>query len=312
MLLLDGQVDLANLAMVLVLSSALASLWLPAWLSALAGAAAVMAFNWTFVPPRGAFTVDLHQHALLLGAMLVVNWDHRRADGRPASPGAPRRAPRDAAERLRAWGDTLRDAVDPLAQAGALHAALAEASDGPVALMVLKDHAPGARQADDDALGAARRRRRRRPAGRALAVPAPRPGHGPGHRPPRRTGRRGTCRCAGAASRCGAAVLRGARRPVAQRRPSCAPTRRPCATRWAWPCSARWPAATSQRAREQAQAQGVRNALLAAISHDYRTPLATILGAASSLHDQADRLAAEQRRRLAAAIVDEAERSSAA
>ena len=73
MLLLDGRVDLANLAMVLVLSSALASLWLPAWLSALAGAAAVMAFNWTFVPPRGAFTVDLHQHALLLGAMLIVN-----------------------------------------------------------------------------------------------------------------------------------------------------------------------------------------------------------------------------------------------
>jgi two-component system, OmpR family, sensor histidine kinase KdpD len=73
MLLLDGQVDLANLAMLLVLSSALASLWLPAWLSALAGAAAVVAFNWTFVPPRGAFAVDLHQHALLLGAMLIVN-----------------------------------------------------------------------------------------------------------------------------------------------------------------------------------------------------------------------------------------------
>ena len=38
MLMLDGRVDLANLAMLLVLSSALASLWLPAWLSALAGA----------------------------------------------------------------------------------------------------------------------------------------------------------------------------------------------------------------------------------------------------------------------------------
>ena len=34
-------------------------------------------------------------------------------------------------------------------------------------------------------------------------------------------------------------------------------------------------------ARERAQTQAVRNALLAAISHDYRTPLATIMSAAS-------------------------------
>ena len=60
-----------------------------------------------------------------------------------------------------------------------------------------------------------------------------------------------------------------------------------------------------QRAREQAQTQGVRNALLAAISHDYRTPLATIMGAASSLDEQAERLSVEQRRRLARSIVDE-------
>ena len=43
--------------------------------------------------------------------------------------------------------------------------------------------------------------------------------------------------------------------------------------------------------RERAQTQEVRNALLAAIAHDYRTPLATIVGAASSLHEQSARLA---------------------
>jgi two-component system sensor histidine kinase KdpD len=59
-------------------------------------------------------------------------------------------------------------------------------------------------------------------------------------------------------------------------------------------------------AREAAQAQALRSTVLAAIAHDHRTPLATILGAASSLHDQDDRLAPEQRRRLAATIVDEA------
>jgi two-component system sensor histidine kinase KdpD len=58
--------------------------------------------------------------------------------------------------------------------------------------------------------------------------------------------------------------------------------------------------------REAAQAQALRNTLLAAISHDHRTPLATILGAAGSLHDQGDRLSPAQRQRLAATIVDEA------
>lgn len=59
-------------------------------------------------------------------------------------------------------------------------------------------------------------------------------------------------------------------------------------------------------AREQAQNHALRNTLLTAISHDHRTPLATILGAASALHDQDERLSAEQRRRLASTIVDEA------
>ncbi|HSW05001.1 sensor histidine kinase, partial [Aquabacterium sp.] len=63
--------------------------------------------------------------------------------------------------------------------------------------------------------------------------------------------------------------------------------------------------AAEARAREQAQLQAVRNALLAAISHDFRTPLATILGAASSLQEQGDRLAPEQRQHLASRIVDE-------
>jgi len=65
-----------------------------------------------------------------------------------------------------------------------------------------------------------------------------------------------------------------------------------------------------RRTREQAQDQAVRNTLLAAISHDYRTPLATIMGAASALVEQADRLAVEQRRKLATGIVEETERLS--
>jgi two-component system sensor histidine kinase KdpD len=59
------------------------------------------------------------------------------------------------------------------------------------------------------------------------------------------------------------------------------------------------------RSREAAEAQGVRNTLLATISHDYRTPLATIMSAASSLLAQDQRLDARQRERLARSIVEE-------
>ena len=64
----------------------------------------------------------------------------------------------------------------------------------------------------------------------------------------------------------------------------------------------------AQAARDAAQSQAVRNALLAAISHDYRTPLATIMGAASSLQTQGARMDAAQRERHAATIVEEAQR----
>src|SRR5690349_19913928 len=74
MLALDGHVDLANLAMVLVLASAVVALWLPIALSLGLSALSVLAFNWLFVPPRHAFTVGLREDALLLGAMLAVSW----------------------------------------------------------------------------------------------------------------------------------------------------------------------------------------------------------------------------------------------
>ncbi len=69
-------------------------------------------------------------------------------------------------------------------------------------------------------------------------------------------------------------------------------------------------ARAAAQAREQAQAQQLRNTLLAAISHDYRTPLATILSAATALQEQAERLSIEQRRRLATSIAAEADQLS--
>lgn len=61
----------------------------------------------------------------------------------------------------------------------------------------------------------------------------------------------------------------------------------------------------AQAATVAAETESVRNSLLAAISHDMRTPLAVISGAASSLAQPDSRLSSEARYELAQSIVDE-------
>lgn len=61
-------------------------------------------------------------------------------------------------------------------------------------------------------------------------------------------------------------------------------------------------------ARAQAEAEQLRSALLSSVSHDLRTPLAGIVGAASSLLDGAEALEPSVRRELAQGIVEEADR----
>ncbi|MBS0320185.1 MAG: sensor histidine kinase KdpD [Proteobacteria bacterium] len=60
-------------------------------------------------------------------------------------------------------------------------------------------------------------------------------------------------------------------------------------------------------AEVNAAAETVRNALLAGISHDLRTPLAVIAGSASALAEQGDDIPAARRRELAASIYTQAE-----
>ena len=55
------------------------------------------------------------------------------------------------------------------------------------------------------------------------------------------------------------------------------------------------------------QTERVRNTLLASISHDFRTPLASILGSATSLLDYSDKLEVGARRELLGNIKNEAE-----
>ena len=320
MAVLDGQVDLSSLAMLVVLASALGSLWLAPWVSGAVGALAVLAFNFAFVPPRGTLHVDLQQHALLLVALLIVNLIVAGLVSRLRHAAREAAAQAERAETLRAWGERLRDSADPVAQLGSLCDVLSASTGLPAAAIAAytavasatahaaADQPPtsflhaGAADADQAT-------------GLKLCLSDARP-MGPG------TGRyedqpdlylplrgRGIC--------LGAAVLRGF---GAQHR-----ARADEAGGWQGRLQDQLQALcdqmglalqraradrAEQAAREQAQQQGVRNSLLAAISHDYRTPLATVLSAASALDEQAERLDVAQRRRLAQRIVEEAERLS--
>ncbi|MDQ0470958.1 sensor histidine kinase [Labrys wisconsinensis] len=62
------------------------------------------------------------------------------------------------------------------------------------------------------------------------------------------------------------------------------------------------------RARLAAETDRLRTALLTSISHDLRTPLASILGSAGTLKDYSELLAEEDKRELASTIQEEAER----
>lgn len=62
------------------------------------------------------------------------------------------------------------------------------------------------------------------------------------------------------------------------------------------------------RAKLAVEADRLRSALLTSISHDLKTPLAAILGAAGTLRDYLDSMTAEDRADLLSTIVDESER----
>ncbi|MDL2337067.1 MAG: DUF4118 domain-containing protein [Pseudomonadota bacterium] len=299
---LDGRIDVANLAMLLVMASALAALWLPPIPSMLACAAAVLAFNVAFVPPRGTFSVDLHQHAVLLVTMLAVGWIVALLMARQRQLAARERLHALRAEQLQGLGEVLRNADDPRSQGPQLGDALSSLT-GTRATLLMVSSAPSepsevpahvllGEATPDEQAGLWLSLRQ----SRALGPGTGRHDEQPHWYLPMR----------GRQSSFGAALL-----PLAGL-PADAETVRAHAQalcdQMGVAIERAIGAQAAAAAREEAQGQRLRNTLLAAISHDYRTPLATILGAATSLHDQADRLSAEQRRRLATTIADEAGR----
>ena len=297
---LDGRVDLANLAMLLVLASVLASLWLPMVAAAAISLVAVLAFNWALVPPRRSFGIaNLEHHVPLLLTLLALSWISAGLMGRLRRQADAAQRHAALADQLRAFGETLRDAAEPRAQAEALRAALQRlVQDAPVQLLLLNDVLPptddpaaalllGTPDADQTtglwqslrrsiAFGPGTQRHEELP---AWYLPL--------------RGRQASW---------GAALIELGRLAA---EPALRQQAQSLCDQLGVALERNASARAAQRAVDAADAQGVRNALLAAISHDYRTPLATILSAASALQQQDDKLSPAQRLKLAATIEGE-------
>src|SRR5205807_9068024 len=64
----------------------------------------------------------------------------------------------------------------------------------------------------------------------------------------------------------------------------------------------------AERARVQSETERLRSGLLSSVSHDLRTPLAVITGAASTLLETEDALPRDERRDMLKTVADEAHR----
>ncbi|MBW8779165.1 MAG: DUF4118 domain-containing protein [Burkholderiales bacterium] len=300
MLGLDRHIGLAQAAITLVLASALAAIWLPLVSSLLTTTAAVLAFDWFIVPPKHSFSVELSEDVLLVIEILILSWvvTALLARGRVLAARA-RRSARHA-DQMRRLGDALRDAEDPLRRGEALREALVELTGQPARLLLLRDAT--AAPNDDTAAATLGEPGADELVGLWHCVRLCRPfGPGTGHEPelpalylPLRGAE---------AQAYGAALL--SLGPNAMVTEDVLVQAQALCDQLGQLLHRARTQRDAESANALAQAQAMRNALLAAISHDYRTPLAAILGAASSLRDQGAKLAPEQRERLTQSIMAE-------
>jgi len=295
-----SSLDLANLAIVLIMISSLAATCLPGRISAVLAITAALAFDWFFIPPFLTFKVDVHQHLLMLAVMLLVNlviiilMAARRTQ--------VERAARHAAEAelLRSWGDELHQAQEPGELKQRLQQLLTQITGVPVSLLLQKQLLSPQAQTDDVWLLGEVNLEQRHALWHCLHN-SQQLGRGTGYYElffdvylPVRT--RGQA--------IGAVLLHN----FAVHDFSTRVHLQTICDQFGNALERRYSQLQEQQVREQIQTQLLRNNLLAAISHDYRTPLATITGAATSLYEQQEKLSATQSRQLARRIQDEAER----
>jgi two-component system sensor histidine kinase KdpD len=289
--LLDHHVSLTSQAMVYVLVVVIASYKLGLIESVVCALGAVTAFNFFFVPPRWTFEVDSREHLIALVTMLAVALvvNHLAAALRRETDLA--RLNEKRARQLQELAGKLADAISPDGVAVLGEAALNEVFDGPSFVSLLQpdgalDTGQGLEAMAMDGL---------RSCMREAAVLGPGTGRWPGLNAwylPLGTREH----MSGAA--CVQNVLASDTTGLEHAQALCTMLGQAL---WRLKLTSSMLAAQSETQRQQ-----VQSTFLAAVSHDLRTPLATIVGAASALQTQGDKLGACEQARLLGSIASEA------
>lgn len=285
--LLDSEVSQTSQAMIYLAAVVLASYRLDRVSAIACAVASVTAFNFFFVPPRYTLAVEHREHfiglLIMLGVGLVVN---QLAASLRAESEAARLSERRARQ-LQHLAHRLTEATDENAVRLLGEAELLRAFQGPVRVVMVHElDAPADRTADLDGL---------RCCVKEAAVLGPGTSRWPGldawYVP---LGDKGHV--------FGAASIRPAHGPNVDAREHAQAL-----------CSllaqALWRIRLSEqmlRAQQAVQRHETQRTLLAAVSHDFRTPLAAIVGAASLLQSQGERLGDNEKMRLLGSIESEA------
>ncbi len=288
---LDGTFNLANLSLLLVLASAVAGMFLSTSMSLLVSSLFVLLFNWFFIEPRHTLNVHLHQDALLLITMLGVSTVVSYLMSRLRLAAEREAEHAEAAENMHRLSETLREAANTQIGAKLLQEFIEEKSNHRVSVLLAENSLViGNVDAVDQqglwacvqqfsALGPGSGRHENQ---MTIFLPI-----------------RGHARALGAI-----AIHRHAAKPLDTTRIQL--LQQACDL-FGLEIERAQSVQVAKQAEQDAQTQSLRNTLLTSISHDYRTPLANLMGAASAIQDQGQRLGTEKIQALAHTIIGEAQ-----
>jgi two-component system, OmpR family, sensor histidine kinase KdpD len=295
--LLDRHVSMAVLAMVYLTAVLLVSYTVSFAASAVTAVLAVLAMNFLFVPPRGTLTVHATENLLTLAALLGVSLVVSTLATRLRNAVQTAQLREQRARSLQLLASQLADLDDTDRIVEAAQDALQKATGATVIVGLLESGGlrfPGAREHDAPVPGTVAHDALKHCSAKGEAL-------GPG------TGRWGELADwyvpLFAGSQCMGALTFSA----STRSDEVQEHAQAVADLLAGALKRAHHAAAALQARSESQLQQQRNALLAAVSHDFRTPLASIIGAVSSMRSQHDKLEDRDRAALLALIDGEAQ-----
>jgi two-component system sensor histidine kinase KdpD len=292
--------NLGNLALLLVLGSALGGMWLSAGVSLVSSFLSVLAFNWLFVPPRYTFNVSLHQDLLLLVSLLGVSVMVSFLMARLRTVAESESQQAMASEKLRNLSEEFREVNGLPEQGELLQKALQEQVQTQVAVLLLPE--VSSTQPHQQAFIIGQPNDQDTQGLWACVNQSVVLGPGSGrfeNQPTLFLPLRGRVRALGAV-----AIHNHPQNSIND---SVLRTLQQMCDLLGVNIERKHNLQTAQQAKEEALHQNLRNTLLTSISHDYRTPLANLMGAASAIHNQCDRLQTEQIKKLADTVLIEAQ-----